>query len=686
MIEYVREQDIQGLYHDSLAYMAPLFKPFKEFERIARSQPHPGIAKHLPKVTDGTLAQLMYEQPKRYIQQIPTGKVSSDDEWLNILGTYIYEHEILPNEDKEVAELIQKCWALGTKALWYGSQPVLVKMIQRNGKIYPTFDLPYIKDVFLEPGKKSGKDCNVRCVRAWYQPRDIQYIIDCKKDLHKKYKDQFNEELEEEWDLAALAELKTKVSAKKDDEMSPNERDRGTEAKGIPLVHVFQNGIDAPMYTYSPDIDKVVRRKKNKDPRGLMPIHDMYANLDFSNPLGRGSVEQSGGKQNLLDSEMQAYQYTRLLGMDPPKKIMGTGVVMSSLSMKPGAKWRMGSAGGDVIPVELSTRAVESFANNYGLIKSQILAENSAADTTISADSGNPVFGKTPQALKMQDMNLGVSDNYMRKQFEAVYGEIVETELNLYFAERHGVEELKLDKATAEKLAKVAPGAVNQDRAVRINYDAETKKLDFRVDPSTSQLKDDAAERDRLVELLDLAGKYEVIGQMLGEQGMKELVNRIVTKSGVEDPEKIMPSMEDGEVDEQGNPINQQQQNQGIQPDQIQQMIDEALKAHDAAKPPKSPTESLNYKDAPEDIKRQIEMQAGLQPSQLTSPDQQNIDLKKFDTAAKHAHAADQQDLAYHQADTSTAHQDRQQSHTEEQAREQLKLQKAKPAETGAKR
>lgn len=650
MIEYVKEKELYELYVDAKTYMAPLFKPFKEFERIGRSQPHPGIAKHLPRVTDGTLAALMYEQPKRYIQQIPTGKVSSDDEWLNIIGTYIYEHEILPNEDKEVAELIQKCWALGTKALWYGSQPVVVKMIQANGRIYPTFDLPYIKDVLLEPGKKSGKECNVRLVREWYQPRDIQYLIDSRRAQAKRYKDKFNEELEEEWDLNALAELKTKVSSKGEDSLTPNERDKGTESHGIELIKVYQKGVGSTFYRYSPDLKKAVWRKKSKDPRGIIPVHDMYANFDFSNPLGRGSVEQSGGKQNLLDAEMQAYQYARLLGLDPPKKIIGNGVIMSSLSMKPGAKWRVGASGGDVVPVELSTSAIENFANNYGLIKSQILNENSSTDTSVSAEVGNPGFGKTPRALATQEAKLGVSDNYMRKQFESVFGEIAETELNLWFAERRGIKDLKLDEETAAKLEKLSPGSVNEEREVRIDYDTETKAIDFKVDPSTSSMKDDAAERDRLVELLDIAGKYEVVGSMIGEQGMKELVNRIVVKSGVEDPEKIMPTKADGETDEvTGLPKpDANQASAGMQPEQVEQLIAEAI---DAAKLQAAPDPILErvkafgikYSELPESTKQYVLESLEIEHDGDLSPKQQELDIKKFDVAQNAAGRPDEE-------------------------------------------
>lgn len=50
----------------------------------------------------------------------------------------------------------------------------------------------------------------------------------------------------------------------------------------------------------------------------------------------------------------------------------------------------------------------------------------------------------------------------------------------------------------------------------------------------------------------------------------------------------------------------------------------------------KSPTESLNYKDAPADVQRQIEQQAGLQPSQMQQPSQTELEAQKMVFEQKH--------------------------------------------------
>jgi hypothetical protein len=639
---YVKEEKLKDLWDDYQSYMDPLFSPLDEFERIARNRPHPGIAKGLPRVTDGTLSGLIQEQPKRIIQQIPTGKVKSDNDWLDIVAGYIFENEIIPNANI-VAALIQKCWALTSKTLTYGAQPVFVQFVNRDEYFGTDFTLPYIKDVFLEPGKLSDRDSNCIMLRSWYRPNDLEQIIEKEKMLSSRAKMR-GEKYESTWDTRALKMAMKEVKEKQQAAQTANERDKNTKQELIEIVHAFQRGVGATFYSFCPDLpsgENVVRRKINKDPRGVIPIHYMYANVDLSNPLGRGSVELTGGMQNLLDSEVQSYQYMRALLMNAPLIIKGN-VRSSTIKYSPGAHWRLGmDPNAEVRPADLSTSSLESFPNNYGLIKSQILNLNSSVDTSVSAEVGNPGFSKTPAGISAQENKLGVSDNYMRKQFESTFEEISETMINLYFAERSGKQKLQVDKDTAAKLSKIDPSMVGPNNMIIIDYESETERLKFQVDASTSSVKDDAAERDRLVELLDLTGKYPQFAELLGEEGTRELVNRIVVKSGVENPEKIMPMPDENEVDEQGNPINQQQPEQ-VTPEMVQQMVMEAVQQ--AVEPTKQEEmyKALisKFDSLPEDTKHQLLEQLGL-PSEEVSPKGEETNIKKFDVAAKQAGPSD---------------------------------------------
>ena len=549
---FIDEEDLVERFNDSMTYMLPLFKPLDEFERIARNQPHPGIDKSLPKVTDGTLAAFIQELPKRIIQRIPTGNIISNDRWFEIIADYILEHEIIANANTTAA-LIQKCWALTSKSLTYGSQPAFVQFVNRGDYFGTDFTLPYIKDVLLEQGKLSDRDSNVIFLKAWYQPNQIDAIIKKEDMLTKNSQDRKDAEAYASgWDLKELANLKDKIQQKDNWSLTPNERNKMTNKGFIEIVHCFQRGIGAEFYSFSPVTKQVVRRRKNKDPRGMIPIHYMYANVDLSNPLGRGSVEVSGGMQNLLDSEVQSYQYMRSLLMNPPLEIKGN-VPTSVVKYAPNALWKVGSdPNASITPVKLETASLQAFPQNYGLIKGQIMALNSAGDNTVPAQSGN-ASSKTPQGVDAQQMHLGLSDNYMRRQFESTFEEIINTMLNLYFAERSGTQEIKIDVETADKLRDIdeSPNKlqyVNKDNVCRINYDSETPKLDFKADPTSSTIEDNQEQIAVLQEVLAEAAKNPYIPYLMQSVGKElhigEVYKQLFERLGVKDMDKIVTDLE----------------------------------------------------------------------------------------------------------------------------------------------
>lgn len=635
MIEYIKETELAEGFTSAVAAAEPLHKPFPEYERIARNRPHPGIAKELPKVTDGTVAAMIMKQPKRTIQQIPTGKLKSKDEWMALVGGYILENVLLDDDDY-VAELIQKCWALCAKSLTYGSQPWLVQLIHDGQKYTVSFSLPYIQDVFLEQGKLSYKDSSVIYVRAWYQPSQIDAIIEgCKQ--RKKAAEDRGEMYEDLWDMKALEEIKDKVQEKEDASKTPAEREKGMSPTGIQLIHAFQKGVGSTFYTFymgggDDDSDVTVcRRKKNPDPRGLIPLGGMYADFDFSNPYGRGLVELAGPMQNLLDSEVQAYQYKRIMEMDGPVVGRGTGIQWSTIKNRPRAIWKMGPQD-TVEPVKYSTTSLERFPDNYGLIKSQILNLGASPDTSIGSEVGNPGFSRTPAGVKSMEANLSIDDNYLRKQFESCWQEIMETMLNLYFAEKTGKEVLQLDKATADKVRKLRPEAVNENNEVMIDYDGELEAIKFRVDPSSSSVQDNQQQVEILGALLERIEGSPMLAELVPKEKLTEIYNSIVTASGVEDPEKLQIETEE-ELDENGQPV---QKPQGLTPEDVQMMIQEAL----AGQQPQDDPLLKVFSELPESAKRQLLEKHGIQVDD-DSPRQQELNVKKFQAAEKAAGPSD---------------------------------------------
>lgn len=552
---FLTTENVFKRYSESKSYTEKLTEPFDEFERIALNKPFDGIDPRYPKTTDGTTASIIRKTGKRVVQQLPTGVITSDDEsaWLPVIAQFIYTNKILPYANDEY-DLIQKCWTYIEKSLTFGAAATYTPLLNHDGYICPDVTSPYWGDIFIQPGKKSGYSSNYIFLRSWWQQEDIEALIKGEQNLAREARKR-GEKYESTWDLNALKEVKRAITAKDEQARTPSEEDRGVSPEGIELVTGFQKGVGAKFFTFNPDKKTIVRTKINKDPRGKMPIDWLYGDIDGSNPLGRGLVELIGGLQNLIDSDMQMYQFNRALMLAPPvvkrgnfnkNKIVYAPNVIIDVGTDPEAS---------VEPLIIDTSAVINYPDLYGLQKSQLLNLVSSPDTSIGADVGNPGFGKTPTAINTQKANISIDDNYVRKMFEAWWENWSETAINLFFAERTGIEELQLDTDTANKLRKLAdegkfdPAQISEENKVMIDYDTATPALKFRVDASTSKMKDDADQLEALSGLLTTVRENPILAQLVPQEKILGAWNAIVAASGIEDPELL--SIDIGEFKQQ---------------------------------------------------------------------------------------------------------------------------------------
>lgn len=643
--------------------MRPLFEPLKEYERIARNQPFPGLDKAYPRVTDGTTSSVIEKTPRRILQQTPTGVAKSPAlDWLTPFAGFILTDRIIPNANSQFP-FLQKCQIAISKALTYGSQPAYIPFVNRGKYFGSDMILPYIKDVFLEPGKLSDTDSNYILMRSWYQPRDIKAII--AKEEAQQGKDTYDSG----WDLQALREVSDSISQKDDLSTTPNERDKNNRNGGVEIIHAFQRGIGAKFYSFHPQTKKVVRTRTNPDPRGEMPIHFLYASSDASNPLGRGFVEMVGAMQNLMDAEVQMYQFNRALMLNPPTIKRGNWAksqaklvpnVLVDLGSDPAATWE---------PMKLDSTALANFPQNYSLMQSQIYQLLSAPSSNISAQAGNTQFSKTSKGVDQQNSNLNVDDTFIRNQVEAWLEKVFETQLNLYFAERHGVEEIQLDPDTADDIRNIDETLVNKKNMIRVDWDKEANEIQFRIDPGSSEEKDDAEEITQLKEILADVNQNPYSIQYVQQAGkdlnLGEVYKQLFQKLGLRDIEKILtdvPTGPDGQkqvtppmamdkpkltiaYDDVKSPnvraalLN----NAGIHADpndiaQYDQLAQQAANPPKESAPQDHPIiklmSSLNIKftDLPEDSKQEVLQIIGI-PSQMTSPTGQGLQMQAIDKA-----------------------------------------------------
>lgn len=648
-------------YNESKFWYWRYFNPLDEFERLARNKPSRDIDPELPHITDGTLAAIVQEQPKRIIQQVPDGLVTCKSKpELAKIADYVLRTELIPMYNR-MGNMLQKSWSMTSKAKTYGVATSYTFFTSSKGKFHTDFVIPYVKDVLGEKGKVFLPDCNIRFMRSWYQRRDIQAIINREKALLEA-----NKGYQSEWDLKLLAQfLETGSTQKPADLMTPAEKEKGGDTGGYEVIHAFQVGVGAQFYSFSPLFQqgKPLRAKINPDPRGLIPLDDMYCNIDLSNPLGRGDVELSGGVQNLIDQQMQMYQFLTTLLMGPPLQVWGT-VNKNRLKLRPNAIWDMGKVPTNKVePYQVHNHAVDTFPNIYGLLKSQILNMQATQDTSVSAQDGNPNFSKTQAGVEAQQQRLGVSDNFLRKQFEEWFEDQSETSVNIYFAERRGSHSIQLDADDRADFAKSqSANMVDKKGVLTFNYsDINKVSFQFEVDPSSSEIKEDQDNAGKLTEVLELMQK---VPDPTVQQAIPKVVKLIISEIGAEGTDDIFPA----EHDAAGNPLPNAQTTPPqpqVTPQMVMQIVQQALQQQQAQDISQHPLIKLmaalkmTMADLPEDSKQELLRAIGL-PSNMPSPTQQNIALKQQQQTADTVLKADKQ-----AHDTTLAVQ--QQAHTQAQ-------------------
>ena len=562
---FLTEKNIFDLYGTAKEQTELLTEPFPEFSRIARNKPHPKIPKAFPKTTDGTASSIIIKSPRRTIQQLPTGVFSTVDEnspW-PIIAEFAYLEKILPNANTEY-DLIHKSWMTVEGGETFGSVAVYAPMLYNDGELLPDYLIVSWRDISLQPGKKSASDCSYIFMRSWWQEADVDQLIDAEKERRRKAKEE-DAEYEPSWDLEALEEIKDAIISKDDKAQNEAEQERSLDPSGIEIVTGFQVGAGATFYTFNPATEKIVRRKQNKDPRGKIPISWYFYDADGANPLGRSVLELIGPLQNLIDGDMQAYQYNRAIALQPTINVFGN-VNERRLNFGANAVNKIQDQNARIEPMNIDTTALREYPNLYGLQKSQMLNLVNSPDTSISAEVGNPGFGKTPQALKTQQAQLSIDDNALRKGFEAFFEEWSETAINLYFAERNGIEQMQLDDETAEKLRTLErdgpelDGVVLDDKNMAtIDFSKAQGVLKFKIDASTTKVNSEAAQLDALKTLIQTLDSSQSLNQVVPIKKKLAAWNAIVANSGIDGLDELKVTEE--EMEEM-----QQMQAQGAQP------------------------------------------------------------------------------------------------------------------------
>ena len=620
MTFFTNEDEIYKLYETAKDESSVWREDYQEFERLADNDLIDDLDPALPEVNDGTLAASLFKLPKRIVNSDLKGRatpIDRDEEWLAELANLQWENEIIPNANSQ-APFHRKWKDAVRKAAIYGSVPIITLFVERNDYVGTDFIVAQPQDVTLEPGKVSDYDSDIVFWDVYYTKKQVKDMIEmAKKEM--KEAEESDEESYNKWDIKELEKIVAAepVEGRPADEEHNQTQEKGIHSKGIHFCIVFQRGVNAPFYMYHKGSKKKVREWTNQDPTGDIPVHFLYCYQDFVNPYGVGIVKLAGGTQNVLDYMRQSDILATQLGFRPPISIRGEvdTADLDSMVYEQDALWFLGNA--QVQREEISNAIYSALPTRMQMYKISLDQLIPSGDTSISSTAGDSDYSKTPAGVKFQQQNLSIDDEDFKDNLYMTYEAVAKSMINIHFANMQGVDLMRLNEEERDILIKAGlPFPTDESgepasNELEVAWDEVRSTFDFEMDAEQDKAKDDEKRLEALLKVVELRASDPSLEQSLADAGKKidlgELFASIISLTT--DNDKIVQDL---------TPEDQQRMEQEKQAamQAEQQQVDY------------TPREDLNYKDAPEDIKRQMEQAAGYTPSQMISPVQQQADTK----------------------------------------------------------
>jgi len=637
---FLKKTDLKTLYSESKTDAHLWRSQYEEYERLMDNGLMEGLDSNLPEVNDGSLAAALFKLPKRIVSSKLSGTFKStdrDEGWISELANMVWQKDIIPYANTQ-APFVRKWKDAVRKAAGYGSVPLVTLFVESEGKRHADFIVAQPQDVTMEPGKVSDYDSDVMFWDIYYSKLQLENMIEqAKSEKPAKGKQTVNK-----WNVPALEKiLASNGTQSRDGQDEPKQNGEKVRPVGFKFCIAVQKGADAPFYMYHSNTNETVREWSNPDPTGDCGIHFLYCYQDMVNPYGIGIVKLAGGTQNVLDYFRKADVLATQTGIRPPVAIEGNedDVDLDSIVYEENAIWFTGGA--KVVRQELANGIYQALPERIMMYKTSLNQLIPLGDTSATAQgSGDPTQSKTPAGVKMQAASLSIDDEDFKDNLYVTYEAVAKSMINVHFANMEGTDLMKLSDDEREILQK---GGLefpqSQDGEVsnqlEIKWDTVRAMFDFEIDPEVDKAKDDADKLEGLTRVAELSASDPTFAQDLQAVGKKfnkgELYADMVKLTT--DNDKIItdigPEDKAGQVDQNGQPMQPSIDPTTGQPMQQGQPPVGGQPQQPVTQGPKLPSESLNYKDAPEDIKRQIEAQAGMSPSQMTSPVQAAVDQKQ---------------------------------------------------------
>lgn len=547
------EDQIQTHFQNSSDSLATKRVLWDEAESIFSNKLNDAVsAKTKSQVMDQKLSTMILEREARVMSKLPLGKfrpISGDDIASNRIMNLIMEKYILPNA-KAQFPFLTKLRMMDRYSNIYGNMFAMVDWdIKKNGYIGPDLWLLAIRDVFPQVGAVSIDDSDRIVVRTW---KSLPYFKGLGKGKWKNVPQI----------VEKLSKLNGEKSAKDSEDESIREQEtqvKANEAKGSGYFQVLTMFERDRWVDYVPAANMILRDIKNPNDDGEIPIVCKYSIPLIDDFMGMGDMERGKTMQYTLNSLWNLYLDAIKISIFPPTILNKDNIIASTIKWGAGAKWLVrNSVGNSVQQLAINPRGIDSFQSTYQTLNASLLNMFGTSDTSVTAGT-DPGFGKTPQALAMQQQRESAKDNVDRFYMEQTLTDIMRKMANLWSKKQPSSTVIRMFRKEVEDLALVYP-EIDKMYNVRTGKLTLNKKItgstlyDYEIIPGSTYAIDEEKQQASLKEMFALLAKDLQVGQdgkvnspllmKMKEEGkdikLSEILLRIISGSGIVDWSKII--------------------------------------------------------------------------------------------------------------------------------------------------
>ena len=188
-MQFLEIDDLGSSYQLAQQTARKQWLKYDEFERLANNEVRTDLPANMPKVNDGSLAATIRKIPKRIMAKPMTGKIKAvdrDEDWVAKLASTILETRIIPNANTD-APFLSKWQTALKNACIYGSQPIYTFFTQHGTYTGADFSVPYVRNVYLEPGKISDLSSDYIFMDSYYTKLQAKRLVEKAKEDYDRY-------------------------------------------------------------------------------------------------------------------------------------------------------------------------------------------------------------------------------------------------------------------------------------------------------------------------------------------------------------------------------------------------------------------------------------------------------------------------------------------------------------------